>query len=100
LVASSATYVGVAEQDQRPVGYILGFDHLTFYANGRVGWVEEVAVDEPWRNKGIGRLLMDGFERWARERGCRLVAVATRRAAGFYRTLGYEESAAFFRKVL
>ena len=29
-----------------------------------------------------------------------LIALATRRAAPFYRALGYEESAAYFRKVL
>jgi hypothetical protein len=29
-----------------------------------------------------------------------LVALASRRAADFYRALGYEESAVYFRKVL
>ena len=36
--------------------------------------------------------------------GCRtqlhVVALATRRAAPFYRALGYEESAIYFRKIL
>ena len=31
---------------------------------------------------------------------CALVALATRRAAPFYRAAGYEESATYFRKVL
>jgi len=35
-----------------------------------------------------------------RSRTCVLVALATRRAAPFYRALGYEESAVYFRKVL
>ena len=43
---------------------------------------------------------MDAFERWATAQGCALVALATRRAAPFYRALGYEESAAYSRKVL
>lgn len=43
---------------------------------------------------------MAAFERHAADRGCRLVALATRRAAPFYRALGYQESAAYFRKVL
>jgi hypothetical protein len=34
------------------------------------------------------------------ERDCVLVALATRRAAPFYRALGYRESAAYLRKVL
>jgi hypothetical protein len=32
--------------------------------------------------------------------GCTLVALATRRAAPFYRALGYQDSAVYFRKVL
>jgi hypothetical protein len=42
---------------------------------------------------------MDAFEQWAAGQGCALVALATRRAAPFYRALGYEESAIYFRKL-
>jgi GNAT superfamily N-acetyltransferase len=82
------------------VGYLLGFEHLTFYANGRVAWVEEVFVRDGLRGHGIGRALITGFERWAHERGCALVALATRRAAPFYHALGYEDSATYLRKLL
>jgi hypothetical protein len=34
----------VAVAGEERVGYLLGFAHLTFYANGPVGWVEEVLV--------------------------------------------------------
>ena len=43
---------------------------------------------------------MSAFERWAAVRDCALVALATRRAAPFYRALGYEESAVYFRKIV
>ena len=43
---------------------------------------------------------MEEFEQWARSRGSKLVALATRRAAAFYLELGYEESAGYFRKLL
>jgi GNAT superfamily N-acetyltransferase len=82
------------------IGYLLGFRHLTFYANGPVGWVEELVVRDQERGQGVGRILMSAFEQWAAGQGCALVALATRRAAPFYRALGYEESAAYFRKVL
>jgi GNAT superfamily N-acetyltransferase len=81
-------------------GYLLGFEHLTFYANGRVAWVEEIFVRGDLRGRGIGRALMTAFEQWARGRGCALVALATRRAAPFYHALGYEDSAAYLRKIL
>ena len=82
------------------LGYLLGFEHLTFYANGPVAWVEEVFVRSQDRGRGVGRALMSAFERWAAARDCALVALATRRAAPFYRALGYEESAIYFRKIL
>ena len=81
-------------------GYLLGFRHLTFYANGPVAWVEEVVVRGRDRDRGIGRALMNAFEEWSVSQGCALVALATRRAAPFYLSLGYEESATYFRKVL
>jgi GNAT superfamily N-acetyltransferase len=65
-----------------------------------VGWVEEIVVRGHDRGQGIGGALMSAFEHWAAAQGCALVALATRRAAPFYRALGYAESATYFRKVL
>ena len=90
----------VAELEGRVIGYLLGFEHPAFFANGPVSWVEEVAVASPLRSNGVGRALMTEFERWAAARGSWLVALATRRAGRFYSALGYEESASYFRKIL
>jgi GNAT superfamily N-acetyltransferase len=100
LLAAEDTCLLVAVAGEDRVGYLLGFVHLTFYANGPVGWVEEVLVRQDHRGHGVGRALMDAFEAWARQRGCALVALATRRAAPFYLALGYEESAVYLRKLL
>ena len=70
---------------------------MAFYANGRVTWVEEIIVQPDLRGQGIGRALMQDIEGWADARGSRLVALATRRAAEFYKALGYAESAAQVR---
>ena len=100
LLADDDACLLLAVDGEERLGYLLGFRHLTFYANGPVAWVEEVFVRGQHRGRGIGRALMSGFERWAATRDCALVALATRRAAPFYRALGYEESAVYFRKVL
>jgi GNAT superfamily N-acetyltransferase len=90
----------VVEEEGRVAGYLLGFDHLALFANGPVAWVEELIVNQASRGRGCGRGLMAEFERWARSRQAQLIALATRRASGFYQALGYEESAAYFRKLL
>ena len=57
-------------------------------------------VDADYRKMGIGRSLMQSFEGWATDRDAKLVALATRRAGEFYKALGYEESATYWRKLL
>lgn len=98
LLADENTWLQVAEVQGELIGYCLGFDHYTFYANGRVAWVEEIMVKAEMRRHGVGESLMKALEAWATARGSTLVALATRRAAAFYRAIGYEESATFFRK--
>lgn len=100
IVNEESACLLVAEEGEEIVGYCLGFDHATFYANGRVSWVEEIMVKTEVRRKRVGAALMEAFEAWAKSRGSKLVALATRRAAPFYAALGYEESAAYFRKLL
>lgn len=100
LLQSPDAFIAVASDAERVGGYVLGFDHHTFFANGRVSWVEEIMVSEDCRRRGIGRLLMDRFEQWARDRQSKLIALATRHAAPFYRSMGYNESATYFRKSL
>ena len=103
LAAEDACLLLATDRDLDPaatVGYLLGFEHPAFFANGPVAWVEEVLVRPEYRGRGAGRALMSAFEEHAARRGCRLVALATRRAAAFYRALDYQESAVYFRKVL
>jgi GNAT superfamily N-acetyltransferase len=100
LLESPDAFLAVASEGGQTVGYVLGFDHYTFYANGRVAWVEEIMVSKPFRRRGVGRQLLRSFEDWARSRQSNLIALATRRAAAFYRRLGYEESATYLRKLL
>jgi GNAT superfamily N-acetyltransferase len=100
LLAADGACLLLAVDGSEAAGYLLGFRHLTFYAGGPVAWVEEVVVRRGDRGRGAGRALTGAFEGWAAAAGCALVALATRRAAPFYLALGYEESAAYFRKVL
>lgn len=90
----------VAEDEGRVVGYCLAAWHTTLHANGPAVWVEELCVDATRRGSGVGSALMADVEAWAARRGAVVVALATRRAGAFYAGLGYEESAAYLRKIL
>ncbi len=96
---SALLLVAARRQSGEPIGYLLGFRHPTFFANGSVGWVEEVHTRSDRRRAGIARALMLEFEKWAWEGEARLVGLATRRASAFYEAIGYEESAVYFRKL-
>jgi GNAT superfamily N-acetyltransferase len=100
LLKTDSARILVATDHSGLCGYLLGFTHQTFYANGPVAWVEEVMVEPRARRTGIGAGMMAEFERWAADRGAALVALATRRAAPFYEALQYEESATYSRKLL
>jgi GNAT superfamily N-acetyltransferase len=100
LIAQDDALLVVADEAGRPVGYLLAFDHHALFANGRVAWIEEIAVQADRRRQGIGRQLMQAFEQWAQARGAVQAALATRRSADFYAALGYEASATYFRKAL
>ncbi|WP_066364076.1 GNAT family N-acetyltransferase [Herbidospora mongoliensis] len=90
----------VATVDGTVRGYLLGFTHLTLFANGRVAWVEEAIIESGFRRLGLGRHLLREFELWARSRDAGYVSLATRRAAEFYKATGYEVSATYYRKLL
>ena len=90
----------LAEAEGRALAYVLGYVHPAFYANGNIAWVEELFVDAPHRKSGVGKALMNAFEVSAKECDCQLISLATRRASSFYKAIGYEDSATYFKKVL
>jgi GNAT superfamily N-acetyltransferase len=93
-------FVAVAELGGQLVGYVAGDTHETFYAGGKVAWVDEILVAEEARRQGIGRALMAEFESWAENGRCRLIGLATRAATTFYEELGFEDSSGYFKRYL
>lgn len=102
ILSNTSADILIAEEESKIIGYVLVFHHSTFYANGVISWVEELFVlDEyEYRGKKIGKKLMGLIEGKALERGSKLVALATRRASDFYKAIGYDESATYFKKTL
>jgi GNAT superfamily N-acetyltransferase len=92
-----------------PSGELAGFLELVVErlidAEPRVD-VAGLVVSEALQGRGIGRTLMDHAEKWAAERGCRIVHLRSnlKRAGAhaFYERLGYEhfKTQKAFRKIL
>lgn len=100
VVAASDAHLLVVDVAGQVGGSLLGFEHPSFYANGPVAWVEEIAVRAELRGCGLGSRLMTEFERRVRDGGGRLIALATTRASAFYEAIGYDHHAVYFRKIL
>ena len=73
ILADSEQPVFVAE---RPEGGLCGFLEVSIrnWAEGctsnRIGYLEGWFVDPDWRNKSIGRKLVEAAEQWAKEKNC------------------------------
>jgi GNAT superfamily N-acetyltransferase len=100
MLAHGSVALMVATIDDVVVGYVAASIHPTLYANGPVGWIEELMVDEAHRKAGVGRLLVSSVEEWVRSCGGAMVSLATRRAGAFWSSIGFEESATYFRRIL
>lgn len=99
ILADPHATVLVADADGTVTGYVHVLTHEAFHADGAIGWVEELMVRPDRRGSGSGRALMSAAEQWAREHSdIAYMAVATRRADGFYRSIGFEDSATYFKK--
>jgi aminoglycoside 6'-N-acetyltransferase I len=73
---STTKKVFIAYQDAIPVGFIEVSlrDCAEGCTSSPVGYIEGWFVEDAYRRKGIGRLLMNTAENWAREQGCTQLA--------------------------
>lgn len=82
----------VAEEDGRVVGVLMGA------WDGRRGWLHHLAVEETWRNRGIGTALLEEVERRLKAKGCLkvnlLIYDTNVDARRLYERLGYQEMSA------
>jgi ribosomal protein S18 acetylase RimI-like enzyme len=66
----------LAYEDDRPAGFVSGVE-LTHPDKGTEMFLYELAVDEPFRRRGIGRALAAALAGVARQRGCHGMFVLT-----------------------
>lgn len=86
------------------VAAVLGVQVLTNLYYERHAYIYDLVVAEDTRSKGYGGALLDRAEEFARNQGCRYVALACGRereeALRFYESRGYERPGYSMRKAL
>jgi len=74
---------------------IIGF--IKFTITGGVGYLNQLIIGKDMRKKGIGRELIEKFEKICKEKKCHLLYLRTsedhKDALNFYKKLGYRVSA-------
>ncbi len=102
LSDSRSDCIWVAQSGERVVG-LLAF-HLTplFHAPGNLGRITALVVDENFRGRGIGKLLVETAEKWGWDRDCTRIEVTSgdwrSQAHHFYLDRGYAMEAKRFIK--
>ncbi len=100
-----AVYVAERSSD----GYVVGWVHMCvrqLVMADRHTEIGGLVVDEAFRRYGVGRLLMEWAEGWARAKGCGMVYLRSniirKEAHAFYEAMGYStiKTSRVFRKFL
>ena len=100
VLTQEASALLLAEVVGEAAGYILASEAPTFFANGPVTEVLELYVKPSFRRIGVGTELVAQVAAVARGRGSVEVTVPTRRAGDFYRALGFDATAEFYKRKL
>ena len=85
-------------------GEYVGFVHMCIrsdYVEGSssspVGYVEGIYVEEHFRHRGLGRMLIEAGEQWSKSKGCAEIASDTALenvdSQAFHKKMGFREAA-------
>jgi GNAT superfamily N-acetyltransferase len=89
---SNEHVVFVAQLGDEIAGWIGAYFCRMVEADARAE-ISGLVVDERYRSQGVGPLLLDRAEQWAREKGCRTIGLRSNairdRAHSFYERHGY-----------
>lgn len=93
-----------ATSNDRVIGFISFRYKISLWAEGAVGWVDELVVDSDYRGRGVGSRLLREVMRLAQSKGCvRLEldsAFHREEAHRFYEKQGFSKRAFLFTRVL
>lgn len=82
------------DETQGPVGFIHIQTQVDYFSGEKHGYVADVAVSKTVEGRGVGRMLLEAAEAWARSNGYRLLTLyvfsANARARRVYERYGFQ----------
>jgi ribosomal protein S18 acetylase RimI-like enzyme len=104
LLARPSNVIFIAEVDRERAGLLWFGPNRNLVTGEEEGWIYNVTVMPAYRGRGLGRMLMQHAESYAREQGYAviglMVAVHNSVARALYHRLDYQESNILMRKQL
>lgn len=86
----------VATHDELLIGYLSCHIQVLLHHAGKVAEIQEIFVLPEYRNKGVGKLLVDEIKRRTKKEGVLQLEVTTRvireKAIAFYKRESFEDS--------
>ena len=94
----------VVEIEGQVVGLATAYVQPRIHHDADFARIASLIVDQSWRDRGVGKRLVEAIEGWARDRGCDVIEVTSGNqrvdAHRFYGGLGYAEKRKRFVKSL
>jgi ribosomal-protein-alanine N-acetyltransferase len=91
FIAHRRSMTWVAEAGEEIVGFLIANQR----PSQRLGHIITIDVVKTWRRRGVGQVLMDAAEQWARQQGLEAIALETAEdnlaAQRFYAGRGYKK---------
>ena len=81
--------VFIAKENNSIIGFIIT-THVN-YALSRIGYLDELFVNNDFRNIGAGKKLVNTAAEWQKEMHSEVIFVTTDEAQEFYKKLGFKE---------
>ena len=96
LSADALNAIFIAEHNDEVIGCVM----LYPIADEEKIKLRQMAVYDEWQGKGIGQVLVDAAETYAKEKGYSAIILHARKVSeGFYKKLGYDTTSSEFSEV-
>lgn len=98
MIESNDCDIFVAMEENNMVGFLISqlrYDYVEGTKHSPVGYLEGIFIEEPYRNNGIARDLVNEAMIWAKDKGCLEFAsdceMTNLKSYEFHKAIGFEE---------